>query len=784
MRRGVWWLLVGLLFLHGSSSADESWTNCPAACKCKWVSGRKVAECINASLTAIPANLSSEIQVLDLSSNNIGTLPANAFKTVGLVNLHKIFLKECGIQDVDKHAFSGLEILIELDLSWNSIHLLHPLTFHDNVRLRQLYLNRNHLYKLEDGLFNNLTFLQTVDVSECRLTYIGQKTFINLPYLRDLKLNRNNLTNMKLATLEHLNSLRSLVLYSNPWRCDCHLKPFLDWTINKNLYTQPTACAEPEFLANRLWNELTTDDLACKPLINVHYPVVQVSSGNATLHCQAVGNPVPDIHWVFNSRIIGNYTRRPYSDDKRKYVMMESVDISWRWLNLTVMNVQAQDSGEYTCVAKSPGGMEERNVSLRVNGAMGSGGGILRDGGYSHDMWALIIGLIVGAVIILVLILVVLIFCCCRKKKHLPIKKNPSDGVSSNGDISCPQGSLSEEKSLLTVVNPVQKPPRRVERPSVTSAGTELTNLTCNLLDNGSAYQPSSVADSDDRLEDHSVDSIDTNPMNKSQDDQESDTHPYPPDLLSFPIRGSQVSPAGSTTSTAPDSTRLPTQHGPQSPIHSPIYHPHLYGTLPYSRSQSPFSTTSTPVVLPRSQGYVTIPRRPRVPSWSSGPTPTPTGDPLPFKVEPVYDNLGPRTTADGSSVLSLNKSVDPPVNMRSRPLPPTPNYQTLPAYYAPIHEQGMATTSSRGGLTPPSPAPSPGPKLERNSWARVAPDGASLKNKGEDQTPPNKRNSASSIGNGSVKVPPKPPPKPKKKSVDTVKGPLFEDEGEDGTEV
>nr|CAD7449737.1 unnamed protein product [Timema bartmani] len=714
MRRGVWWLLVGLLFLHGSSSADESWTNCPAACKCKWVSGRKVAECINASLTAIPANLSSEIQVLDLSSNNIGTLPANAFKTVGLVNLHKIFLKECGIQDVDKHAFSGLEILIELDLSWNSIHLLHPLTFHDNVRLRQLYLNRNHLYKLEDGLFNNLTFLQTVDVSECRLTYIGQKTFINLPYLRDLKLNH----------------------------------------------------------------------LACKPVINVHYPVVQVSSGNATLHCQALGSPVPDTHWVFNSRIIGNHTRRPYSDDKRRYIMMESVDISWRWLNLTVMNVQTEDSGEYTCVAKSPGGMEERNVSLRVNGAMGSGGGILRDGGYSHDMWALIIGLIVGAVIILVLILVVLIFCCCRKKKHLPMKKNPSEGVSSNGDISCPQGSMSEEKSLLTVVNPVQKPPRRVERPSVTSAGTEPTNLTCNLLDNGSAYQPSSVTDSEDRLEDHSVDSIDINPMNKSQDDQESDTHPYPPDLLSFPIRGSQVSPAGSTTSTAPDNSRLPTQHGPQSPIHSPIYHPHLYGTLPYSRSQSPFSTTSTPVVLPRSQGYVTIPRRPRVPSWSSAPTPTPTGDPLPFKVEPVYDNLGPRTTADGSSVLSLNKSVDPPVNMRSRPLPPTPNYQTLPAYYAPIHEQGMATASSRGGLTPPSPAPSPGPKPERNSWARVAPDGASLKNRGEDQTPPNKRNSASSIGNGSVKVPPKPPPKPKKKSVDTVKGPLFEDEGEDGTEV
>jgi hypothetical protein len=42
---------------------------------------------------------------------------------------------------------------------------------------------------------------------------------------------------------------------------------------------------------------------------------------------------------------------------------------------------------------------------------------------------------------------------------------------------------------LLTKVNPVQKPPRRHERPSVTSSGTELTEMKCNLLDNGSAFR-------------------------------------------------------------------------------------------------------------------------------------------------------------------------------------------------------------------------------------------------------------------------------------------------------
>lgn len=52
---------------------------------------------------------------------------------------------------------------------------------------------------------------------------------------------------------------------------------------------------------------------------------------------------------------------------------------------------------------------------------------------------------------------------------------------------------------------------------------------------------------------------------------------------------------------------------------------------------------------LHRQGAYVTIPRRPRA-SWSSEPPPTNDVG------EPLYDNLGLRTSATGSSVLSLNK--------------------------------------------------------------------------------------------------------------------------------
>lgn len=216
---------------------------------------------------------------------------------------------------------------------------------------------------------------------------------------------------------------------------------------------------------------------------------------------------------------------------------------------------------------------------------------------------------------------------------------------------------------------------------------------------------------------------LEMHPYRKSQnllDSEYRGGHHYPPDLLPYPARMYQISPAGSSASTVADTSRLPMhQQGPPlSPLHSPMYDTmSLYRTLPHSRSQSPF--VGVQARIPR-MGYVTIPRRPRQ-SWSSEP-------PLTNELgEPLYDNLGLRTTVDGSSALSLNKL-------------------------------GEASTPKSARLFPLSPT----------GCDPIA----------EHEAPPARRNS---LGEVKIKVAPVPPPKPKKR---TSTGPLFEDEGEDGTEV
>lgn len=298
--------------------------------------------------------------------------------------------------------------------------------------------------------------------------------------------------------------------------------------------------------------------------------------------------------------------------------------------------------------------------------------------------------------------------------------------------------------------------------------------------------------------------------INEGEYVRASNNRMYPPDLLAFPnLRGSQASPAGSTSSTIPESAKL---HGFVSPINSPIYHMHPhggFGTLPYSRSQSPFnaSVSGTPIVYQR-QGYVTIPRRPHG-SWSSATTPTLPEDSIlgMAKAEPVYDNLGCRTTASGRSIKNGE------VPMKHRALPSIPVHtspsklNTLPANYSSLQDLDMQRRSTAspalkfsedynpGAIKPLPISPNVNdrfstlqskPDKRRGSWSRPPSElSGTLSHAGsiENSLSPTRRVSAPAIPStgtlGRSKVPPKPPPKPKKKT-----GPLFEDEGEDGTEV
>ncbi|XP_034836614.1 uncharacterized protein kek5 [Maniola hyperantus] len=826
--------------------AADFTANCPTQCKCVWASGNKQADCSHAEYHDIPKTLSPEIQILDLTGNELYEVTRHAFEDVRLINLKKLILRECKLITIHKNGLSDLAIMIELDLSKNDLKMLHPDTFRETAKIRWILLNDNQIEKLEDGLFNNLPFLQKVDLSNNRIVQLGLKTFMNVPKLNILRLDGNKLEHLKIDTLSALTSLSNLDVHDNPWRCDCYLQPFRNWVISKNLYTSPIACSEPAKVHGKLWKELDSSDFACRP--SIVYPstrtTLRSSDENVTLSCQVDGNPLPEVNWVLNAQIIDGTHR--YQGEIKYYVTQTSSENS-KWVNLTIVDASSDDNGEYLCVAKNAGGVEERSLTLAIAHTPPD---IDVPPGMATNMLPVLIGVsCVIAIFLIAIIIGVVILCFCLCRRRGAAKKKAEN---SNGEALIEGSIIPEmEKSLITAVNPVTKPPRRYDAPpSIMSGTTEMSELNKTLLDNDSVF-----AHNDD--EKRSI-GFDMQAL-RSQDALNAeygrtDGRAYPPDLLSFPARAAQISPAASNASTVPDTSRL--QVNPVSPIHSPIYgmttNQNLFRTLPYSRSQSPFTAPITPPVVTPRQGYVTIPRRPRVPSWSS--TASTAILPSAEAQEPLYDNLGLRTTADGSSVLSLNmagleQQFSP---MRNRPLPATPTvaYPAHPVYYAPIEEQEPAPSPVPPPFTPtrnsissqisnqlstPGPQEPVNPRMSWTAKSTSTPqheprkqmahtidnrngdaqsqnsDNSTLSRRGKPETgslrrnprsennevsspskdDPRKNESNASLNQSgtmgrSGKIPPRPPPKPKKKPSAEVSAtePLFEDEGEDGTEV
>jgi len=629
-----------------------------------------------------------------MDGNYIKDLPKDVFSSIGLSHLHKISLRDCNIQTIHENSFSGLKILNEINLQGNNLTVLPPQAFQGNDGLRILLLGSNNISKLKAHQFPPLRNLRKIDLSNNALVSVDRLAFQNLAQssIEEVNLAQNKLRRMSETTFLSLTSLKHLQLHSNPWLCDCQLKSFRDLVVHRALSTGLTICAEPVRLADKPWDKVNSQEFACKPEVSVRAPTVFASPGqNATLECHILGNPVPAVKWVLNGRVIQNRSTPLQCSNCGQIYVINSVATSEggieRNFSLTITNVIARDLGKYSCVAINAGGVSEREVMLTFDDPTGPGGAKIFD----EKQLAMIIGVGAGMALIL---LVIGIVCCCRCRRQRKDKPGHSPDGSVLGYTDPANEKLLPQNGSLHRPNPVPKPHR-------TGQYGGNINTEQEMLDYGPAsYVPGDRYDELGEGRTSASNSDQTGTLSRASY-HSSDPDQYP-DLLDIPNRYKQPSPT-STTSTLYDTAKLPhhtTHHLPhhhphhlQQPLHPAhlVSPPHLHhhhaspfqrpgqGNLAYSSGSLPHphhprsvscdhTTGSSPAYLPVQQtthqarpGYVTLPRRPRT-SWAGqGPardTPSPAFS-LRDQRDPVYDGVGPRTSADGSSHRDLNKSVD-----------------------------------------------------------------------------------------------------------------------------
>ncbi|XP_054088115.1 uncharacterized protein LOC105215508 [Zeugodacus cucurbitae] len=386
-------LILFVLCCAMPPQAHADWLMDCGDCLCKWQSGKKTADCKNLTLSAVPENLSNEVQVLDLSFNRVAILEQNAFLNADLHNLHKLFMRNASLQQIDPRTFTQLEILIEVDLSNNLLRNLQANVFARLVKVRAIVLNGNLLETLSDGVFQNLKYLHKVELKHNRLMRIGQQAFGNVPLLSQIYLDGNRLSFLRKESFESLKRLTALSLDSNPWNCTCELQIFRDFVLKRNLYTPPTACYYPVHLRGMLWVEDQPEAFACKP--RIIFPArgasVSTSKENVTLVCRVHASPNTHITWDYNRQQYRSSTSNiggginavttnsgggccANGQAQRLHIELlrdeqtkekefgRDVFIS----RLTIVAAEKSDEGTYTCTAENAGGKDSVQISLLV----------------------------------------------------------------------------------------------------------------------------------------------------------------------------------------------------------------------------------------------------------------------------------------------------------------------------------------------------------------------------------------------------------------------------------
>ncbi|KAM9350658.1 leucine-rich repeat neuronal protein 1 [Symphorus nematophorus] len=191
---------------------------CPLQCVCEtrpWYTPQSVyhqartVDCNELHLQRVPANVSSDTQVLLLQSNNISSIST---ELQSLTNLTELDLSQNHFTQVSSMGLSSLGRLVTLYLEENLIEELEDFSLRNLSSLEELYINHNRISSIGPKAFAGLTNLLRLHLNSNRLVAIDSRWFESLPSLEILMIGENPILGLEEKNFLPLSRLHSLVL--------------------------------------------------------------------------------------------------------------------------------------------------------------------------------------------------------------------------------------------------------------------------------------------------------------------------------------------------------------------------------------------------------------------------------------------------------------------------------------------------------------------------------------------------------------------------------------------
>lgn len=165
--------------------------------------------------TAPGKSCNTGLNILDVSSNNIVSLPDNGLSS--LRTLEVLYIQDNAVAEIADRAFVGLTALKVLNMSSNKLVAVPPELFQSSREIKQILLSNNSLGVLGPGLLEGLDQLQVLDLSRNKLSneWVNRDTFAGLVRLELLNLSFNKLTRLDPKIFQDLNNLKVINLENN-----------------------------------------------------------------------------------------------------------------------------------------------------------------------------------------------------------------------------------------------------------------------------------------------------------------------------------------------------------------------------------------------------------------------------------------------------------------------------------------------------------------------------------------------------------------------------------------